>query len=166
MNITFEEIEYFIEIRNVSFFSVFLKKEEGFIYSEDNELFSGKINSEGVFDLKIKRIDYANREFILYVNDILKDYFNSTIEQTKEEEAIWNKKTKEENKQIKDDVNSSVAKIFKLLKSKKSTTLNDLTNIFFNTLVDNITDEDIKRELAFLRNKVQIVVNQINNQIK
>lgn len=166
MNITFEEIEYFIEIRNVSFFSVFLKKEEGFIYSEDNELFSGKINSEGVFDLKIKRIDYANREFILYVNDILKDYFNSTIEQTKEEEAIWNKKTKEENKQIKDDVNSSVAKIFKLLKSKKSATLNDLTNIFFNTLVDNITDEDIKRELAFLRNKVQIVVNQINNQIK
>lgn len=166
MNITFEEIEYFIEIRNVSFFSVFLKKEEGFIYSEDNELFSGKINSEGVFDLKIKRIDYANREFILYVNDILKDYFNSTIEQTKEEEAIWNKKTKEENKQIKDDVNSSVAKIFKLLKSKKSATLNDLTNIFFDTLVDNITDEDIKRELAFLRNKVQIVVNQINNQIK
>lgn len=49
---------------------------------------------------------------------------------------------------------------FTLLDVKKEKSLIDLTNIFFNNLINDISNENIKRELAFTQNRlINILLN-------
>jgi uncharacterized protein YprB with RNaseH-like and TPR domain len=44
------------------------------------------------------------------------------------------------------------------LNKKDSVNLQELTDIYFDSLINNITDENLRREIAFAKNKITYII--------
>ena len=80
----------------------------------------------------------------------------------KEEKEREEKTIEEERKELKDGLNKATGKIIgEFRKKSMGFSLDQMANIFFKNLVDNTSDEEIKSEISFLRNKMSIILDTI-----
>ena len=81
-----------------------------------------------------------------------------------DQEARDEKENDERAIELQKDTNIASEEILNdliLVNSKENTTLLDLTNTFFDGLINNITDEKITMELAFIKNKITYIISSL-----
>jgi len=84
----------------------------------------------------------------------------------REEEKRREKLTKDQKKrELVTGLNIATSKILAQFKKKTiGFDIDTMADVFFSNFVDMATDEDIKKEIAFLRNKFNLILQQIKEK--